>query len=91
MDGTGVPIQWRETAGRKGKQKDGSSKTREAKMIDFWEANTINELGIPIRDPGSGSYSAATIPPPARTSAVKSRILPSGSSARRTGDVLPRR
>ena len=39
MDGTGVPMQSRETAGRKGKQKDGSSKTREAKMIDIWEAN----------------------------------------------------
>ncbi len=59
MDGTGVPMQSRETAGRKGKQKDGSSKTREAKMIDIWEANTQNERGIPIRDPGSVSYSAA--------------------------------
>ncbi len=59
MDGTGVPIQSRETAGRRGKQKDGSSKTREAKMIDIWEAHTQNERGIPIRDPGSVSYSAA--------------------------------
>ncbi|MGC8563080.1 MAG: ISKra4 family transposase [Thermoplasmata archaeon] len=59
MDGTGVPIQSRETAGRKGKQEDGSSKTREAKMIDFWEANTTNEAGIPVRDPGSVSYSAS--------------------------------
>ena len=59
MDGTGVPMQSRETAGRKGKQKDGSSKTREAKRVDFREANTINELGVAIRDPGSVSYSAA--------------------------------
>ena len=59
MDGTGIPIQSRETAGRKGKQKDGSSKTREAKMVDIWEANTTNERGIPVRDPGSVSDSAA--------------------------------
>lgn len=59
MDGTGVPMQSRETAGRKGKQADGSSKTREAKTVDIWEANTVDKDGIPVRDPGSVSYSAS--------------------------------
>ncbi len=31
-DGTGVPMTKNEVAGRKGKQKDGSAKTREAKL-----------------------------------------------------------
>ena len=32
FDGTGVPTTKKEVAGRKGKQSDGSSKTREAKL-----------------------------------------------------------
>ena len=58
MDGTGIPMQSRETRGRRGKQADGSSKTREAKMCDIWEANHVNKENIPVRDPGSVSYTA---------------------------------
>jgi len=32
FDGTGVPVMKRETSGRKGKQEDGTAKTREAKL-----------------------------------------------------------
>lgn len=59
MDGTGIPMQARETQGRRGKQADGSSKTREAKMCDIWEANRMNKKKIPVRDPGSVSYTAS--------------------------------
>lgn len=36
MDGTGVPVRSAETAGRAGKQPDGSAKTRETKLGMFW-------------------------------------------------------
>jgi hypothetical protein len=59
MDGTGVPMRTTETEGRTGKQPDGSSKTREVKLCTVWTAEGRDEEGIPVRDPGSVSYSAA--------------------------------
>ena len=59
MDGTGVPIRSSELEGRKGKQPDGSAKTREVKLVTIWTAEKTNEDGIPVRDTGSVSYSAA--------------------------------
>ena len=57
-DGTGTPVRPSEREGRTGKQPDGSSKTREAKLVMVWTAEKLNE-GIPERDQGSVSYSAA--------------------------------
>lgn len=59
MDGTGVPIRANELAGRKGKQADGSSKTREVKLVTVWSAEHCDDDGVPVRDEGSVSYSAA--------------------------------
>ena len=59
MDGTGVPMRPSEIAGRKGKQPDGSAKTREAKLVTVWTAEGRDEEGTPVRDVGSVSYSAA--------------------------------
>ena len=59
MDGTGVPVRKSEVAGRLGKQPDGSAKTREAKVVTMWTAESRDEEGRPVRDPGSVSYSAA--------------------------------
>jgi len=59
MDGTGVPMRAPEVAGRTGKQADGSAKTREAKLVTLWTAESQDQEGKPIRDPGSISYSAA--------------------------------
>ena len=59
VDGTGVPVRKSETAGRPGKQPDGSAKTREAKLVVVWSAETTDSEGRPVRDPGSVSYSAA--------------------------------
>ena len=59
MDGTGVPMRAREVAGRAGKQPDGSAKTREAKLVTIWTAESRDKEGKPIRDPGSITYSAA--------------------------------
>jgi hypothetical protein len=59
MDGTGVPMRPTEVAGRAGKQPDGSAKTREAKVVTVWTAESQDEEGKPVRDPGSITYSAA--------------------------------
>ena len=59
MDGTGVPMRPSEVAGRAGKQPDGSAKTREAKVVTVWTAESRDEEGKPVRDPGSITYSAA--------------------------------
>jgi hypothetical protein len=59
MDGTGVPMRPQEVAQRAGKQADGSAKTREAKLVTVWTAESRDEQGKPMRDPGSVTYSAA--------------------------------
>src|SRR5450759_2840561 len=57
--GTGVPMRAQEVADRAGKQPDGSAKTREAKIVTIWTAESRDENGKPVRDPGSVTYSAA--------------------------------
>jgi len=59
MDGTGIPMRASELDGRKGKQSDGSAKTREVKLVVVWSAEGRDQDGIPVRDPGSVTYSAA--------------------------------
>jgi hypothetical protein len=59
MDGTGVPMRASELVGRQGKQPDGSSKTREVKLVTVWTAEGRDKEGTPVRDSGSVTYSAA--------------------------------
>ena len=59
LDGTGVPMRKSETAGRVGKQADGSAKTREVKLVTVWSAERRDKDGSPCRDPGSGSCNGA--------------------------------
>jgi hypothetical protein len=54
-----VPIRSDELIGRKGKQEDGTSKTREVKLVTIWSAEGRDENGMPQRDEGSVTYSAA--------------------------------
>lgn len=58
-DGTGVPMRKSETQGRKGKQPDGSSATREVKLGSVFTAETFDEKGHPIRDYDSTTYVAS--------------------------------
>jgi hypothetical protein len=48
-----------EVVDRAGKQPDGSAKTREAKLVTVWTAESRDDQGKPMRDPGSITYSAA--------------------------------
>ena len=57
--GTGVPVRPSEVDGRRGKQPDGSARTREVKLVTVWTAQTRDKDGKPVRDPGSVSYNAA--------------------------------
>lgn len=56
IDGTGVPVVKSETRGRKGKNKDGNAKTREAKLGCVFTQTTFDEDGYPVRDEASTSY-----------------------------------
>jgi hypothetical protein len=58
-DGTGVPMTKDEVAGRKGKQKDGTAKTREAKLGCVFTQTAFDEKGRPIRDPASTTLTGA--------------------------------
>jgi hypothetical protein len=62
IDGTGVTMTAKETAGRDGKGPDGRARTREVKLAVFFTQDEINEDGYPVRDPGSASYIATFEP-----------------------------
>ena len=59
MDGTGVPMSRSETEGRKGKQPDGTAKTREVKLGCIFTQTIKDKDGRPIRDPESTSFVGA--------------------------------
>lgn len=59
MDGTGVPVTKKESAGRKGKQPDGSAKTREAKLGCVFTQTATDEEGFAVRDPDSTTFTGA--------------------------------
>ena len=99
LDGTGVPVRPAEVEGRRGKQPDGSAKTREVKLATVWTAEGRDPQGRPRRDTGSVSYNAAvetaasrdTDPQPA---AFAQRVQSRGAATRfrhRTPPGRPRR
>jgi hypothetical protein len=54
-----VPMIQGELTGRKGKQADGSAKTREAKLGCVFTQTTTDARGFPVRDPDSTSFVGA--------------------------------
>ncbi len=59
MDGTGVPVVKKETAGRKGKLDGLPAHTREAKLGCVFTQTGWDEKGFAIRDPDSTTYTGA--------------------------------
>jgi hypothetical protein len=55
-DGTGVPMRRKELAGRKGKQPDGTAKTRQAYLGCVFTQHRVDEKGHPVRDYESTTY-----------------------------------
>lgn len=58
-DGTGVPVVAAERIGRRGKQPDGSARTREVKLGCVFTQTTTNDDGFAVRDPASTSFIGA--------------------------------
>ncbi len=59
IDGTGVPMVPRETAGRPGKDETGTAKTREAKLGCLFTQTRLDAKGRPLRDEASTTYVGA--------------------------------
>jgi hypothetical protein len=62
IDGTGVTMTAKETAGREGKGEDGRARTREVKLGVFFTQDEVDEKGYPVRDRASSSYIATFEP-----------------------------
>jgi hypothetical protein len=62
IDGTGVTMTAKETAGRQGKGEDGRARTREVKLAVFFTQDEIDDGGYPVRDQDSSSYIATFEP-----------------------------
>ena len=62
IDGTGVPVTAKETAGRDGKGEDGRARTREVKLGVFFTQDKVDDEGYPVRDRDSSSYIATFEP-----------------------------
>jgi hypothetical protein len=59
FDGTGVPVRKDELVGRRGKQPDGSARTREAKLGCVFTQVGLDKEGYPQREPDSTTYVGA--------------------------------
>ena len=62
IDGTGVPMTAKETAGRDGKGEDGRARTREVKLAVFFTQDRLDKDGYPVRDRSSTSVIATFEP-----------------------------
>jgi hypothetical protein len=79
IDGTGVPVTSKETAGREGKGEDGRARTREVKMAVFFTQDKADDKGYPVRDRDSSSYIATFEPAAAFGDLVKAEGIRRGA------------
>jgi len=79
IDGTGVPMTPKETAGRDGKGDDGRARTREVKLAVFFTQDKVNDDGYPVRDRDSSSYIATFEPAAAFAGLVKAEGIRRGA------------
>ena len=88
IDGTGVPMTSRETAGRKGKGEDGRARTREVKLGVFFTQDELDADGCPVRDRASTSVIATFEPAPVFAGLVKAEGIRRGADHVRQLTVL---
>ncbi|HET9973029.1 MAG TPA: ISKra4 family transposase [Streptosporangiaceae bacterium] len=79
IDGTGVPMTAKETAGRDGKSEDGRARTREVKLAVFFTQDELDDRGYPVRDRASSSYIASFEPAGAFAGLVKAEGIRRGA------------
>jgi hypothetical protein len=88
IDGTGVPMTARETAGRQGKGEDGRARTREVKLGVFFTQDKLDEDGYPVRDRATTSVIATFEPAATFGSLVKAEGIRRGAGHVRQLTVL---
>jgi hypothetical protein len=79
IDGTGVPMTSRETAGRDGKGEDGRARTREVKLAVFFTQDKLDKDGYPVRDHDSSSVIATFEPASVFADLVKAEGIRRGA------------
>jgi len=88
IDGTGVPVTAKETAGRDGKGADGRARTREVKLAVLFTQDTLDARGYPVRDPRSSSYLATFEPAAAFADLVEAEGIRRGAAHVRQLTIL---
>jgi hypothetical protein len=88
IDGTGVPMTSKETAGREGKGQDGRARTREVKLAVFFTQDKTDDDGYPVRDRDSCSYIATFEPASAFAGLVKAEGIRRGADHVRQLTIL---
>ena len=79
IDGTGVPMTAKETAGRDGKGEDGRARTREVKLAVFFTQDRLDKDGYPVRDRASTSVIATFEPAAAFGNLVRAEGIRRGA------------
>jgi hypothetical protein len=88
IDGTGVPVTSRETAGRQGKGEDGRARTREVKLAVFFTQDKADDDGYPVRDRASASVIATFEPAATFGNLVKAEAIRRGADHVRQLTIL---
>ncbi len=88
IDGTGVPMTAKETAGREGKGEDGRARTREAKLAVFFTQDKVDDEGYPVRDRASTSVIATFEPAGVFAGLVKAEGIRRGADHVRQLTIL---
>ena len=88
IDGTGVPVTAKETAGRDGKREDGRARTREVKLAVFFTQDKVDDDGYPVRDRDSSSYIATFEPAAVFAGLVKAEGIRRGADHVRQLTIL---
>ncbi len=88
IDGTGVPMTAKETAGREGKGEDGRARTREVKLAVFFTQDKLDDDGYPVRDRDSSSYIATFEPASTFAGLVKAEGIRRGADHVRQMTIL---
>jgi hypothetical protein len=88
IDGTGVPMTPKETAGREGKGEDGRARTREVKLAVFFTQARLDGDGYPVRDRDSTSVIATFEPASTFGNLVKAEGIRRGADHVRQLTIL---
>jgi hypothetical protein len=88
IDGTGVPMTGKETAGREGKGAGGRARTREVKLAVFFTQDRLDTGGYPVRDRDSTSVIATFEPASTFGDLVKAEGIRRGAGHVRQFTIL---